>query len=234
MRKVEQIMGMPITIDIPEPVDKQVFDWCFARLKQIDQKFSLYKEDSEVSRYRRGEVDKPSPELAQIIRQCQAAEKKTNGYFSAWAGGQFDPSGYVKGWAIAKVGEIIEQSGHKTYCIAAGGDILSRSAGDKIWDIGIQDPTDKTKILNKLSISNGAVATSGNYERGAHINNPKTKRPAKELLSVTVTGPEIIWADVLATAVFAMGLSGLEFMKAQPAYQVLIIDNHGRQHKTAS
>jgi FAD:protein FMN transferase len=220
-------MGMPISIDIPCCDNTQVFDWTFARLRQIDSKFSTYKAGSEVSRYISGEIDEPklSKELKLIIRDCRAAQKKTNGYFSAWAGGAFDPSGYVKGWAIGQAAKIIKKAGYGTYCIGAGGDILARSDSDKIWNIGIQDPTDKSKILNKLSISNGAVVTSGNYERGAHIINPKTKLPADELLSVTVAGPDIIWADVLATAIFAMGgKKGAEFMKSQPAYQVFLVN----------
>jgi thiamine biosynthesis lipoprotein len=226
MRRVEQIMGLPISIDIPGDDTAQAFSWAFARLRQIDNKFSTYKPNSEVSRFVRQELTEAdlSPELKNIIRACRAAEKKTDGYFSAWAAGGFDPSGYVKGWAIAEAGEIIEKKGYKTYCIGAGGDILARSDGSKEWAIGIQDPTDKAKILNKLSISNGAVATSGSYERGAHIINPKTKKPAEELLSVTITGPDIIWADVLATAIFAMGKQkGSEFIKSQPGYQAFII-----------
>jgi thiamine biosynthesis lipoprotein len=226
MRQVQQIMGMPISIDIPGTDIAQTFDWAFARLRQIDKKFSTFKPDSEVSRYITGELDEQSlsKELKSVIRACKRAQKLTDGYFSAWAGGSFDPSGYVKGWAIAEAGKIIEKSDFGTYCIGAGGDILARSDTDKVWNIGIQDPADKTKILNTLSISNGAVATSGNYERGAHIINPKTKQPVEELLSVTIVGPDIIWADVLATAVFAMGKDkSSEFIKTQPNYQALVI-----------
>lgn len=226
MRQVQHIMGMPVGVDIPNCDNAQVFSWAFARLRQIDIKFSTYKKDSEVSRYASGEIDEAalSKELKIIIRACRAAEKKTKGYFSAWAAGAFDPSGYVKGWAIAEAGKIIEKQGFKTYCIAAGGDILARSNSDKVWSIGVQDPTDKTKILNKLSISNGAVATSGNYERGAHIINPKTKQPAEKILSVTVIGPNIIWTDVLATAIFAMGKEKANaFIKSQPNYKSFIV-----------
>ena len=225
MRRVQQIMGLPITIDIPSYQPSQVFDWAFARLRQIDKKFSTNSPDSEVSRYIRNEIhdQQLSPELQQVIKACRSAEKQTDGFFSVWASGVFDPSGYVKGWAIQQTGEIIEKQGYKTYCVSAGGDILARSDTDKVWQIGIQDPTDKTKILNKLSISNGAVATSGNYERGTHIINPKTRQPADELLSVTITGPDIIRADVLATAVFAMGAAGPDFMKAQSGYHAIVI-----------
>jgi thiamine biosynthesis lipoprotein len=225
MRKVEHVMGLPISIDIPNCEDDDVFNVAFTRFHKIDEQFSPYKKNSEVSRVRDGKIEQTdlSLELKKIIKDCHKAEAMTDGYFSAWAAGTFDPSGYVKGWAIAEAGKLIEKKGFKTYCIGAGGDILARSQTEKIWEIGIQDPLNKYEILNKLSISNGAVATSGSYERGAHIIIPKTKQPADELLSVTVTGPDIIKADILATACFAMGPKATTFMKSQLNYQALII-----------
>lgn len=225
MRQVRQIMGMPISIDIPNCSQREVFEAVFTSFHRIDDRFSTYKPDSEVSKLAVGKLseDKLSPELKLVIKECRQAEKWTGGYFSAWAAGAFDPSGYVKGWAIAGAGKLIENKGYETYCISAGGDILARSDSGKIWQIGIQDPGDKTNILNKLSISNSAVATSGSYERGAHIINPKTSQPANELLSVTIGGPDIIKADILATACFAMGSKAADFMKQQTGYQALII-----------
>lgn len=252
MRQVQQIMGMPITIDIPSDNKPEIFIKVFDRFRQIDEKFSTYKPDSEVCKFRNtlaGATPENTPvkrqitpvisgvalekgwsqELRGVIAACEEAEKWTNGYFSAWHSGSFDPLGYVKGWAIAEAGKVIEKQGYKTYCVSAGGDILARSDSDKIWHIGIQDPLDKSKILNLLSISNGAVATSGSYERGAHIINPKTGRPADGFLSVTVSGPDIIKADILATAVFAMGrVKGTEFMKSQKDYEAIIISRRSR------
>jgi len=218
-------MGTAVSLDIPGCKAAKVFEAVFERLRQIDKKFSTYKSDSEVSRFARGLLTeaKLSAEVKQIVGACRQAEQWTDGYFSAWAGGDFQPSGYVKGWAIAEAGKVIEKQGHKTYCLGIGGDILARSAGDKVWNIGIQDPKDKSKILNKLSISSGAVATSGNYERGAHIINPKTGQPANELLSVTVNGPDIIKADILATAAFAAGEGAANLLKKFPDYKSLII-----------
>jgi len=224
MRKVAQIMGMPVSIDIPDCEDEAVFEAVFSRLRQIDERFSTYKPDSEVSRYAVGKIADSdlSDELKEVIKACREAEKETGGYFSAWAAAAFDPSGYVKGWAIAEAGKIIEKHGYKTFCIGAGGDILARSNSGKTWNIGIQDPNDKAKILNTLSISNGAVCTSGNYERGGHIFNPRTRKPANELLSVTVAGPDMIWADILATAIFAAGKSKPAFLRGFSDYEVFI------------
>jgi len=225
MRRVAQIMGMPITIDIPDCDNEAVFETVFDRLRQIDERLSTYKSGSEVSRFIRGEITKKdlSTELKKIIKACKKAEVDTDGYFSAWAGDKFDPLGYIKGWAIAKAGEVIERQGYKTYCIGAGGDILARSDSDKVWNIGIQDPTNRYKILNKLSISSSAVATSGNYERGAHIINPKTKKLADHWASVTITGPDIITADVLATAAFAAGKNAPDLLKKHKAYRAILV-----------
>lgn len=218
-------MGMPISIDIPGCDEPAVYERAFNRLRAIDERFSTYKPDSEVSRYIRGELNqsKLSNELKDVIVACRQASKTTDGYFSAWASGQFDPLGYVKGWAIAQAGQAIVSQGYKTFCIGAGGDIMARSAGKKIWNIGIQDPFDRTKILNKLSIANGAVATSGNYARGPHIVNPTTGQASDFWASVTVAGPDIIRADVLATACFAMGAEATNFIKTQPDYQMIAI-----------
>lgn len=226
MRKVQQIMGIPVSIDIPDCGDEAVFDAAFERLRQIDDKFSTYKSGSEVSRLAAGKITEAdlSGELKKIIAACRQAEAQTGGYFSAWAAGVFDPSGYVKGWAVAEAGKVIEDRGFKTYCAGAGGDILARSDRGFEWKIGIQDPNHKSKILDVLSISNGAVCTSGSYERGDHIINPKTKKPAKDLLSVTITGPDIIKADILATACFAMGKNkAMELMKSRPGYEIIAV-----------
>jgi FAD:protein FMN transferase len=228
MRLARQIMGMPISIDIVDCDDEAVFKAVFDKFKAIDEQFSTYKPASEVSRLASGELDeaKISAELKMVIKACRVAENKTGGYFSAWAAGTFDPSGYVKGWAIALAAKVIENKGYKTYCVSAGGDILAASNSGKTWQIGIQDPADKGKILNMLSISNGAVASSGHYERGQHIINQKTGQPASGLLSVTVVGPDIIWADVLATAVFAAGQINPSFLKNFPDYKAQIVSNH--------
>jgi thiamine biosynthesis lipoprotein len=211
MRKVDFIMGMPISVDIPTCDDGMVFESVFNRFKDIDQRFSAYKSGSELSKYQRAELElkELSPEFREVINACKAAEKLTDGYFSAYFSGNYDPTGYVKGWSIAEAGRVVEKKGYKTYCIGAGGDILARSNSDRVWNVGIQDPKDKTKILSRLSIKSGSVATSGNYERGSHIINPKTGKPAGKFLSVSVTGPDIITADILATAIFAAGSLGL-------------------------
>lgn len=222
-------MGMPITVDIPDCTDESVFEDVFDLLRKVDTRFSPFKKDSELSRYQRGGVtdQKLSSDMKSVIKACKDAEKITKGYFSAWYGDEFDPSGYVKGCAIKKAGDLLKKNGYKTFCIGAGGDILAASSDKKIWHIGLQNPVDKNSIITQVDLKNGAVATSGRYERGDHIINPKDGKPAQELLSISVVGPDIITADVLATAAFVMGEKGIKFIEKSSEYEVLAVNAEG-------
>ena len=63
------------------------------------------------------------------------------------------------------------------------------------------------------------VATSGSYERGAHIFDPRTDEPVTELASATVVGPSLAEADAFATTIYVMGLDGLAWLTAHhPEY----------------
>lgn len=228
MRHSQIIMGTGVSLDIPNAPEK-VFEDAFERLRQIDKKFSSYKKNSELSKYNHAELKEPdlSREMKFIIHACRRWEERTAGFFNAWYDEKFDPSGYVKGWAVAEAAKVIQTQGFKTYCVYIGGDILARSDGSKVWKIAIQDPTDKSKILNKLSISNGAIATSGNSERGQHIINPKTGRPADELASITVFGSDIVVADILATACFAAGREWPKVLAEHRGYEALVLEKNG-------
>jgi thiamine biosynthesis lipoprotein len=76
-----------------------------------------------------------------------------------------------------------------------------------------------------LSITGCGVATSGTYVRGEHIYNPKQAyAPAREIVSLTVIGPEIYTADCFATAAFAMGREGIQFIDQLEGYEGYMID----------
>ena len=228
-------MGTGVSIDIPG-ADDQLFQKVFERLIDIDERFSTYKSSSEVSKFISGQLteDDLSRELKKVISACRQAEKDTEGYFSAWASGKFDPSGYVKGWAINEGAKIIKKAGHRTFCIGIGGDILAASGSDKVWRVGIQDPRDKNSIIATIAAKNIAVATSGTSARGLHIISPKTGQPADSILSITVVGPDIIDADVLATAAFVVGEFGLNFIGGQTrGYEALMVDETGKISMTS-
>ena len=74
-----------------------------------------------------------------------------------------------------------------------------------------------------LAVEDLAVATSGRYERGAHIVDPHTRRRPTGLLSVTVVGPDLATADAYATAAFAMGADGPAWLATVDGYDAMCV-----------
>jgi thiamine biosynthesis lipoprotein len=202
-------MGMPVTVELgadgSADLIERVFDW----LHEVDRTFSTYKPDSAISQINRGELaEADAPEtVREVLAKCRELKGATGGYFDAWRGGKVDSSGYVKGWAVWEASRLVEREGGRNYYIEAGGDIQAggRAEHGGPWRVGIRNPFQPAEIVKVLEVSDGAVATSGTYERGEHIYDPYTGRPARGVASVTVVGPRIDQADVWATAAFAAG-----------------------------
>jgi thiamine biosynthesis lipoprotein len=73
------------------------------------------------------------------------------------------------------------------------------------WSIGIRHPRRDRELIDRLRISNQAVCTSGDYERGDHLLDPRTGTPAQAVASATVVASGAMLADALATAAFVLG-----------------------------
>jgi FAD:protein FMN transferase len=224
-------MGMPIGIDVrgADGVDLEpAFDW----LQQADATFSTYREDSDISRLDRGELTLAEcrPEVDEVLTRCLALERATRGFFSVRAAGRLDPSGLVKGWAVARAAERLAAVGVEHCCINAGGDIVTRGrpAPDRRWRVGIRHPAELGQLAAVVDVEDLAVATSGEYERGAHIVDPHTGRPSAGLLSVTVIGPDLATADAYATAAFAMGADGAAWTATLAGYDAMCITSEHR------
>lgn len=225
--RVEQIMGTAIGIDIRDAtVPEGVIDDAFASLRGADARFSTYKPESEVSRLGRGELslDECSLELRRVMALAEQLREETHGHFDVHghrADGGLDPSGVVKGWAVEEAAWILDAAGARNYAINAGGDVLVRGEPEPgvPWRIGIRHPLHADAVARVLEVRNGAVATSGAYERGEHITNPLTGASPQDWLSITVVGPSLTLADAYATAAFAMGSDGLAWVAAHPGYR---------------
>ena len=210
MTAVEHVMGMGIVVDVRDAdvegaaVD-DVFDW----LRFVDDTFSTYKSESEISRIGRGELsrDDAHPEVGDVLERCQQLREDTRGYFDSEAGGSLDPSGLVKGWAVDRAASILEDAGARNFAIYAGGDIVvrGRASSEDRWHVGIRHPHRADRVAAVVEAGDLAIATSGAYARGDHVLDPHTGLPPTGLLSVTITGPELATADAYATAAFAMG-----------------------------
>jgi FAD:protein FMN transferase len=198
MPRVEQIMGMPIVVEVRD--DDAPFDEVFGWFRWVDETFSTYKPSSEISRVARGE-EPVSPEVRYVLARCEELRAETNGYFDAYAGGSLDPSGFVKGWSVDRAAALLDAAGVRQYSISAGGDVLVRGS----WRVGIQHPLERQAVAAVVEATDLALATSGEYARGRHVLDPHTGEPPAGILSVTISGPDLATADAYATAAFAMG-----------------------------
>ena len=219
-------MGTAISLDLREPaIPAAAVDAAFEHLRDVDARFSTYREDSEISRLGRGEL---SPEACSrvardVLERCEALRLTTGGYFDIRAhraDGRPDPSGFVKGWAAEAAAAILDAAGAQSYCLNAGGDVIARGEAEpgRPWRIGIRHPEQPGRLATVLEARDVAVATSGGYERGSHIADPHTGRAPDGLLSVTVVGPSLSQADAYATAAYAMGPAGLAWIASLPGH----------------
>jgi thiamine biosynthesis lipoprotein len=231
---VELVMGMAVSIDIRDDVPADAVDEVVRWLHHVDDTFSTYKTESPISRFGTGEatLDEMSDEIIQVLTLCEELYEDTDGAFDAFVvpapnGSHFDPSGVVKGWSIERAAEILERRGAVNFCINAGGDIALRGAAQagEPWRIGIRHPDEPGKSAAVLAGADRlAVATSATYERGAHIIDPSTGEPTADLASVTIVGPDLTYADAYATAVFVMGVDGLNWLtEHHPDYAGFVI-----------
>lgn len=226
-------MGMPVIVEVAdEKVRDKEFDRVFSYFKYVDQKFSTYKNDSEISKINRGEIRSGqfSADMRVIFQLSEETKKLTDGYFDILHNGKYDPSGIVKGWAIFNAGKILKDSGFTNYYVEAGGDIQISGTNPKgkRWQIGIKNPFNQKEIIKVVHLTSEGIATSGTYIRGQHVYNPKNlEKEITEITSLTVIGPNIYEADRFATAAFAMGKKGIEFIGRLNGFAGYMIDSEG-------
>lgn len=232
-KQTRVMMGMPITIMIADAVSGAIFEKIFSYFTYVDEKFSTHKTTSEITRINRGELFEKdwSDDMKIVMRLCEETKEKTDGYFDiVTSAGMQDPSGLVKGWSIYNAAELLKKEGFYNFCIDAGGDIELRGKNGegKPWRVGVKNPFNQKEIVKVLDVSGVGVATSGTYLRGQHIYNPKEHyRPASEMVSLTVVGPNVYEADRFATPAFAMGKCGIFFLEDLSGLEAYGIDGDG-------
>jgi thiamine biosynthesis lipoprotein len=237
-RRVEQVMGTAISVDLRDPSAAAAdLDQVFAWLREVDDRFSTYKADSQISRLGRGEIALADchPDVGWVLARCDALRQATGGYFDARASGSLDPSGLVKGWSVEMASALLVRRGSANHCINAGGDIRMRGEPEpgRPWHAGIAHPLRPGRLTIVVSGRDLAIATSGTAERGLHVIDPHTGRPAGTLASVTVVGPELGLTDSDATAALAMGLDAPAWLDSLDDHDAYLIDQGGYAWWTA-
>ena len=228
---VQLITRAPL-IEAPAAVET-----CFAELRLIEEIFSPFRLESDICAIARGDltIESAHPLVAVVAEACRAAEAATEGRFSAWREGWFDPTGFVKGWAVERAARrhlalLLDGDGCLAAGLNVGGDmqLLSAEGSDWTWQVGIADPRRPGEVVATLELARGAVATSGSAERGAHIVDPRTGRAATGVASATVVAESLADADVWATAAVVAGFDDLSWISRSGTVTGLVIAQDGR------
>jgi thiamine biosynthesis lipoprotein len=236
-RHVESSMGTVFTVDIRDPGDwtdalADVVRW----LHFVDATFSTYRADSAISRIGRGElrVADADPYVAEVLELCVRAQQVTDGYFTSVLRGRLDPTGLVKGWAIERASALLREHGSANHAVNGGGDmqLAGEASPGRPWTVGIADPHNPAQTLSTVNGRDLAVATSGVAERGTHIVDPFTGRPAEALASATVVGASLTDVDAYATAACAMGPRALRWLESVSGMEGLLVASDGSMEVT--
>jgi thiamine biosynthesis lipoprotein len=237
----EPVMGTVFSFtavhgDLPPDAVRAALATACRVLHHCDALFSTWDPVSPVSRFRRGEaaLGQMPPEFPEVLRECRAAKQASGGWFDPWAmPGGFDPTGLVKGWATERALAELRGAGLAGALVNGGGDVavFGSPADGQRWRVGIRHPW-RADALACVIEADAAVATSGPYERGAHLIDPATGRPASRAASATVTGPSLALADALATGVAVGGDEALEVVAGLDGYAAYLIRPDGSETDT--
>ncbi|MCZ4610339.1 FAD:protein FMN transferase [Streptomyces sp. Lzd4kr] len=233
MHRVEHVMGFPVSLRVDDAhVGPEAADTVFAWLREVDARFSPFKADSEVCRLDRGEIARQdvSADLDEVLGLCEEYRVATGGAFDVRLPGRgLDPCAVVKGWSVQRAAESLRAAGARRFVLNAGGDVV---AGGGPWRVGVRHPEQADKVCTVAELTDGAIATSARYERGDHIIDGRTGRPATGLLSLSVVASSLTVADTVATAAFAMGAEGVDWAASRAGCEVFAVDADRRVLRT--
>lgn len=176
--------------------------------------------------------------VAKVGFQNIVLNKKESTVFLKLKGMKIGFGAIGKGYAADKTKALLISKGVSAGIINASGDMNTwgKQPNGESWKVAITNPLDKKKAYGLLPITDGAVVTSGNYEkfvsfngkRFSHIIDPRSGYPSSGILSVTVFAPKAELADALATSVFVMNIEvGLNRINQLPNVECIIIDESG-------
>ena len=236
-RRVEIVMGLPISLALrgryaTGPRADAAWDEALAVLREADRVFSRFRPDSAVSRLARGEIDVADcpREVAEVLALGEEARRASGGAFGVRRPGVgLDTDGVVKGWAVERAMRAFDDLEDTDVCLSGGGDLacVVRDPDAAPWRIGIEDPRDPSRLLAVVPVHTGAVATAGSAHRGDHVVHAVTGEPPDGVASVTVVGPDLTWADIDATAAYAMGPEALAWLRTRPGRSGLVVWSDG-------
>jgi len=275
------LMGTVVEVISPHPEASEIV---FDELRRIESIFSVYKQDSLISKLNNLGFIEYNQEITDLLKKSLEFYKFTDGRFDVtvgpltklWkeainqrkipsqklieerkrlvgmqkvlftadkielkeTGMSLDFGAIAKGYAVDKAVEKLKEKKIDSAIINAGGDIycLGSKFGQP-WNVGIQHPRDKKRIIKVLKLKNKAVATSGDYEQFMEINNqryshiidPQTGYPVKnDVISVTIIADSCMIADAVATSIFLLGkeIGEEKFKNMKGIEEIIVLTKH--------
>ena len=180
--------------------------------------------------------------LAQTLNLIgwQRVQRSGERIYLPQAGMQLDFGGFGKEYAADRAADVLRQQGVQHGYVNLAGDfrILGPRPNGTPWQIGIQDPRQRERIIASIPVLQGALTTSGDYERYfeldgqryCHILDPRDGQPVQHWRCVTVLAPLAIVAGGVCTITMLKQQQGIDFLDAS-GYSYLAIDQQGRAHQ---
>ena len=225
-RAVYPIMGTSVAITVNQGNAAPHINAALKRMREIEKLLTRFDEKSEVSRLNRGERFALSADTVNCLRLAEKAKELTSGAFDDYYSGKLNLDGIGKGYAVEEARQVLFKRGIKSAMIDLGSSIAVLGGPFKI---GIKHPRKKGVILDVFAAGGiDAISTSGDYEQGHHIIDPRTKKPALLCQAVTVVTDDAGLADALSTGIFVLGpKKGLALAK-KLNIRVLIVSADGK------
>jgi len=231
MNLTHEAMGTVVSLDLRCEAPQSVVARAFEIFDEADARFSPFRPESELARVSRGALPRgdASAELLEVLELADAFDRASGGVFSVWRDGALDANGVVKGWAAQRAADALRDGGVTDFCLNAGGDVIARGvpAPGRRWQAGIRHPEHAERLIGVVVLGEAALATSGGYERGAHIVDARTGAASDHWSSISVIDTDLTVADVLATTVFAMGADGPAWAHEEFGSTVIAVDAGG-------
>jgi thiamine biosynthesis lipoprotein len=249
-------MGTPLRVKVFGADASNLAAAAVDEIKRLDKIFSKFDPESEISLINNnaGKIpQKVSPETMECIKIAVKINRQSNGAFDITLGraknlvvnedlmqvylnderSRIDLGGIGKGYAVESARRLLLKNGAKSGIIDMRSSIAVFGPSDR--KIGIQHPRQKEKLIGTIILRDGqSVATSGDYERGKHILEPRTGKFCGLCQGVTIIGLNAAETDALATAVFVLGPKyGMDLLEALEGVDGIIVDSNGQVFKSS-
>jgi thiamine biosynthesis lipoprotein ApbE/Na+-translocating ferredoxin:NAD+ oxidoreductase RnfG subunit len=216
---------------------RRALEAAFSEVARLERLLSRFLADSELSRVNRLAASGPvaaDPELIALLQQSLIYSHLTDGAFDVAArpsqrGGyrhlhvdtahatiafgtphlQIDLGAIGKGYAIDQAVAVLKRHGIVAALVSFGSTTygLGSPPGRDHWRTAIRHPAGRDRAVDVIPLRDRALSTSGNYEQGGHIIDPRSGAPAAGAASASVLAPTATASDALSTAAFVLGPS---------------------------